>query len=970
MKVCAKIGLGLVCVLTALASAFAAEKTAFIVEAESFGTLSGWSVASYGGQSGLYSESAPVGNAASKVVAPAAAGRYYVWACSYEPSGAAGASFQVYVNDVKTVADAKRQTGIEGWGWQLLGYADFTLGANTVTISALEAGARCDAVIFTPESSANYENSPPSAAARASLALAYASIILEAESFATLTGWEVQTYVPATADKGAGFVSRANILKVNASATELASTKVNVKKSGTYYIWASTYEFFSDKTARYYKVLINGVAMPVNGYGNFYSGSWRWLKLGSAELAEGSNTVALQALNGYARCDAILLTQDPNCDPDTSFAAASARTAASPVYKSALLEAESFAYIGDWVKIAYNNRTVLYSQTNTSGKKPMVKFASSGGVYYVWASTYEFSSSVEQFARSYYVYINGTKLAGNAYASSHADAWVWNNLGSVSVSEGTATLTLKAEAEYVRSDAVFVTQDPNFNPNASVTDANRDTFLPSYGTFIIECESFTTKGTWTSISYNSQGVLQANLQTESQKAQTSFTPPSAGVYYVWASTYEFDAKTQGTGLRNFKVSVNGVAMSRLAYSGLSLGAWAWTCLGSVSLDGAAATLSIQALASYTRADAILFTKDPNLNPNESYVRNLTSRIVRLESADVASVAQVGDGISWNFGWQGQQVQFNYCDDLYVENVWTYSAIGFGMQASQCKNISSLGVKFLAEGRQYHVGSRDAWKIYACRGTVDMQQMHVEGVRWDGQNVHGTFFWPAAFINSKTMRLENPQNYSGGNLYAGDKIGFTTSRADEVELTVVSAERVTTDGVPGYLVTFAEDIPSSVTADSVANVYAWVPDSYTLNNSSFKNIAGCASLLRAQNANITNSTFDYIMYPPICIGGSLAEGEGVMGRNISVSGNYFSNSGWSSRHGGMGAVVIKALPLSGAAYTPYIKNVSVTGNTVFNCPVGIRADGVDGLTINNNTFLSVTTGMGVVENDNINKAINQ
>ena len=52
-----------------------------------------------------------------------------------------------------------------------------------------------------------------------------------------------------------------------------------------------------------------------------------------------------------------------------------------------------------------------------------------------------------------------------------------------------------------------------------------------------------------------------------------------------------------------------------------------------------------------------------------------------------------------------------------ENVSTYSAIGFCMQASRCRNVFAKNVRFERKGNQMHVGSRDAWKLYSCRRTA-------------------------------------------------------------------------------------------------------------------------------------------------------------------------------------------------------------------------------------------------------------
>ncbi|RZM10273.1 MAG: hypothetical protein EOO88_48355, partial [Pedobacter sp.] len=128
----------------------------------------------------------------------------------------------------------------------------------------------------------------------------------------------------------------------------------------------------------------------------------------------------------------------------------------------------------------------------------------------------------------------------------------------------------------------------------------------------------------------------------------------------------------------------------------------------------------------------------------------SDRLMKLTSTIAAGKVQVGDGLSWHFGYQGIQVLFENCKNLRVSNVSTYSAIGFCMAAYFCENIQAENVKVIPPDNQLTVGSRDGWKLYACSGTITMNNIYMEGVRWDGQNVHASFLWPYQIINARKV----------------------------------------------------------------------------------------------------------------------------------------------------------------------------------------------------------------------------
>src|SRR5690606_40953148 len=74
----------------------------------------------------------------------------------------------------------------------------------------------------------------------------------------------------------------------------------------------------------------------------------------------------------------------------------------------------------------------------------------------------------------------------------------------------------------------------------------------------------------------------------------------------------------------------------------------------------------------------------------------------------------------------------------------------------CENITARRVKVIAPDNQLLVSPRDGWKLFANRGNVLMDETYMEGVRWDGQNVHGS-------LDRKSTRLTSSHATSA---YAG------------------------------------------------------------------------------------------------------------------------------------------------------------------------------------------------------------
>lgn len=332
------------------------------------------------------------------------------------------------------------------------------------------------------------------------------------------------------------------------------------------------------------------------------------------------------------------------------------------------------------------------------------------------------------------------------------------------------------------------------------------------------------------------------------------------------------------------------------------------------------------------------------------VTNWDERKVLISSTDAASKIEVGDGISWHFGWNGTQVDFWKCDNMRMENVHSYSAIGFHFQSSLCRNLSGYRVRIGREGDDLNCGSRDAWKMWLCMGEATMNAIHMDSVRWDGQNVHGKFlyFVDAEGPNTATFSYNG---MSVERVEPGDKIGMWKDRENESLMTVKSYEVLPIEwGKPRLVrVSFEEPLPDFLCASTPCNPYSHTCH-YTLENSTFENIAGCASILRNDDSTIRGCTFVHIMYPAVFLGGDL-NNESVTGKNLLVEGCEFEDCAWESRNGVKGAFAAAVLPFKDFP-VPYIFDLRIVGNTFRDCPTAISVKGVKGIVLKDNKFENV------------------
>lgn len=324
------------------------------------------------------------------------------------------------------------------------------------------------------------------------------------------------------------------------------------------------------------------------------------------------------------------------------------------------------------------------------------------------------------------------------------------------------------------------------------------------------------------------------------------------------------------------------------------------------------------------------------------------RRMRLDNPAVAGQLTLGDIFTWHFGADGIQVLFYACTDLHLDNLRTLNTVGFAMSASQCRNVDAQRIVIAPEGNQLAVGARDGFMLAACDGAVTMRDVWMEGVRWDGQNAHGDFLTVVERVDERTIRAQRTASYvlplpapSVLTLWDGPApTGFIVSSV--VDEGVVDNHRT-------YLITTSQLLPAFVDAGTLATTDAWDMNSYTVQDSTFREIAGCALVMRNRQALIERCVFDQVMYPPILIGASVAEGEATFPRDVTIRDCSLRSSGWRQRHRSTGLIGLSTYGASG----PYMGTVRIQNNTFADNPLGIDIADVTTIEITGNVFRAVT-----------------
>jgi hypothetical protein len=152
-----------------------------------------------------------------------------------------------------------------------------------------------------------------------------ATVLVEAESFASPGGWSLDTQF--IREMGSPYLIAHGLGKPVADAT----TKVSIPTAGTYRVFVRTKDWVArwnaPGTPGKFQVLLNGKALTET-FGT-KGAAWDWHDGGTVTLPAGEAALALHDLTGFnGRCDCIVLTTEADPPPNDSAILASWRRAA------------------------------------------------------------------------------------------------------------------------------------------------------------------------------------------------------------------------------------------------------------------------------------------------------------------------------------------------------------------------------------------------------------------------------------------------------------------------------------------------------------------------------------------------------------------------------------------------------------------------------------------------------------------
>lgn len=154
------------------------------------------------------------------------------------------------------------------------------------------------------------------------------TILVEAEDFTDRGAWRIDTQF--IHEMGSAYLLAAGVLKPIGT----AKTAIDVPFAGRWRVWVRTRDWLPSHSPGRFVLSVGGVRSHV--LGAFGKEGWRWESVGAFNLKRGKVELALEDLSGaFARCDAILLTEDQELIPPDGGAELAAfrdRLAGRPTY--------------------------------------------------------------------------------------------------------------------------------------------------------------------------------------------------------------------------------------------------------------------------------------------------------------------------------------------------------------------------------------------------------------------------------------------------------------------------------------------------------------------------------------------------------------------------------------------------------------------------------------------------------------
>lgn len=335
-----------------------------------------------------------------------------------------------------------------------------------------------------------------------------------------------------------------------------------------------------------------------------------------------------------------------------------------------------------------------------------------------------------------------------------------------------------------------------------------------------------------------------------------------------------------------------------------------------------------------------------------------SNVYRKENGTISFYCKDNKGLSVNDGIIARYlynfapvIHFYCCEEVVVEDVTVHSGCGMGVVAHKCGDLTFEKYRNVPSGEQKMSTNTDATHFINCYGDITFCNCEFEAMGDDAVNVHGFYMTIKKIIDSKNVVAVIEAASQDGILAtpdSGDEVEF--SRRDT--LLPYGQNRIVAVGVDEgqseILLEFQDEIPESVKiGDCIGNTSKVAR--LTVENCTVKNIRGRAMLIQTRDVMIANNLFQNCTGQGVHIDTATGWWESIGTRNVRVISNKFIDCGYGlTKYCDAVGVVVEVE--AEKAVEGVHKNIMIQDNYIQGENTGIKASGVEGLTLKGNVFV--------------------
>jgi hypothetical protein len=389
---------------------------------------------------------------------------------------------------------------------------------------------------------------------------------------------------------------------------------------------------------------------------------------------------------------------------------------------------------------------------------------------------------------------------------------------------------------------------------------------------------------------------------------------------------------------------------------------------SLPMDDYTACYSANAWESATRDLKEVESLTYGTSPGFWQVADPTNRIMKLENSaglEFLNRIAAGDYMSWHYGvhigGNEPQIRVDTTKNLTFENLRIPNVMNMGILVGGADGVTLRNITMRPEGEMLQVGPADGIHLSRCSGAIVADRLDITGVRWDGFVAHAPYGMITNVTSATNFMISMVAGTSGQTIYAGSKIRLLDAAGDITERTVGSnAVHQLINGQSSYSIVLTEPLPAFAGAGTYLKVEDISPDSVTVKDSNFENIAGSALILLTDNSTVSNTTHRKIMYSAAHIGAN--DGTGIAGDTIQVLDSVFDKCGWMAKTTVTPGILTIA-NLHDIVTNGVIRNVTIKNNLFKNqlfSPTNpaVNVMDIDTIAISSNTFENVYSGLKV------------